>query len=214
MTSWSFDDHKGYLKRQGFLDMRRIISVSILMLSVFFNFSAFAEDAEELKGLAIVKDAGHLMIGGRQVALWGISPLAGDQQCWREEHAWDCGEQATTALKHLTEGKILRCVEKVKKDGGIIAQCFRRKRGGTQEQDIAQYMVRHGWAMDADEESNWQYEEDQEHARIKRNGIWTSRFQTPEDWSEGVQRYIEYDAAPKMDAPHKDGDNDIDDKAE
>ncbi|MDD5587371.1 MAG: hypothetical protein PHY92_10545, partial [Alphaproteobacteria bacterium] len=52
--------------------------------------------------------------------------------------------------------------------------------------------VKRGWALNQDEESEGLYAPDQDEAHFKRHGIWTSRFQTPEDWRDGVQRFVDH----------------------
>lgn len=156
-----------------------------------------AAETKEISGVPIVQDASSLMLDGKRIYLWGIEPLANDQQCWMGERAWHCGEQASIALKHFAEGHRVRCVIKtyVASDA-LLAQCFRQGRG--KETDIAAYMVSHGWALDRPALSGGLYEEAQDKAEDEENGAWTSRFQTPEDWQEGVQRFVgeESDEAP------------------
>ncbi len=155
-----------------------------------------AGEAGELFGSPVVLDSGLIMLDGHQVALWGIETLADDQQCWQEDRAWDCGEQAATALKHFVQGQLVKCQVKGELgDSGISAQCFRVR--GDKVSDIARYLVVHGWAMDEEGCSGGMYALDQERARRERRGIWTSRFQTAADWREGVQRFVEYELEPE-----------------
>jgi len=176
----------------------KFTSVLLLLSAIAFLAipSARAEPPNEIFGTPVVQDQGFLMLQGRQIALWGIDTLAEDQQCWKEERAWRCGEQAASTLKHYAEGQLVTCEVKSDLGGGrISAQCFRDKSG--KAHDIARYLVRQGWAMDQTETSGGFYKQEQEEARLRRRGIWTSRFQTAADWRDGVQRYVEYEEAPE-----------------
>lgn len=146
---------------------------------------------QELNGIPFVVDSHTIMLGGRTVTLWGLSPLASDQQCWRGPMAWSCGEQATIALKHFIEDRPLSCRIKTFRAPPDFssAQCFRQKRGNAI--DIASYLVQRGWAMDAPTASGGLYANDQDDARAKQRGIWCGKFQTDSDWREGTQRFID-----------------------
>jgi len=161
---------------------------------------ALAADTPEFSGTPVLLPSGVLMIDGRDVTLWGIDGLAGDQQCWHEDRAWDCGEQALIALRHHLTGRPVRCVTKSSSGADKVnAQCFRQKDG--KEDDLARYLVAEGWARDRSEDSKGLYASDQDGAIRDHRGIWTSRFQTAEDWKNGVPHYVEYKMAPPKPSP-------------
>lgn len=140
----------------------------------------------------MVQDAGSLMLAGKRIYLWGIETLANDQKCWLRETAWSCGEEAALALKHFAESVPLRCVVKeILENKAAKAQCFRVR--GDKEIDLGHYMVAQGWALDAPSVSAGLYTKDEEKARVNQNGIWSSRFQTPTDWQEGIQKFLNDD---------------------
>ncbi len=163
------------------------VTIGITSLSL----ESYAEKpSAALVGTPVVRDSSVMMLGGRSFSLWGVMPLAGDQKCWNEKSSWDCGEQATIALKHFAENGYLEChIMDEPVEGRLKAQCFRKK--GDKSIDVAQFMVRHGWAMDDAETSGGQYAKDQEEAVRKKRGIWGSRFQTAEDWRAGIQKFVE-----------------------
>jgi len=172
-------------------------------IAVFLGMSGLAtpagaeDEKDEISGFAFVKDCGLLTIGGRDVALWGIVMPDPDQLCWNAGISWPCGEQALLALKHFAEEKFVTCQIVAETGGGKpAARCFRRK--GPVEHDVAGFLVLHGWAIaDLEEEDENPYMEEENHARLKKRGLWSGRFQTPEDWREGVQRFVGEDEEPE-----------------
>jgi len=153
-----------------------------------------ASDPTEFTGAPAVLPSGIIMIEGHDVTLWGIDQLASDQECWHESRAWDCGEQALIALRHHLAGHQVRCVVKSGSGAGPLnAQCFCKT--GDKEDDIARFLVIQGWARDQHDVTNGLYASDENSARQSRRGIWTSRFQTADDWKNGVTRYVEYQSA-------------------
>lgn len=173
-----------------------------LFCLAFTSHSHASDDPASLEGAPIVLDASTFMLCGATVRLWGVVALAADQQCWQEELAWSCGEQSTLAFKHFVENQTVICdIKENLGSGKLVGQCFRKK--GQQSTDIARFLVRHGWAMDFPEQSDGYYAEDQERARAKRRGIWTSRFQTADDWRKGVHRYVNYPSESESPASAK-----------
>jgi len=184
------------------MTMKYVVVCLLSLIVVLGVMPAHAADSNELFGTPVVLDSGLMMLDGRQVSLWGIETLAEDQKCWQADRAWDCGEQATIVLKHFIEGQLVKCQTKdVLGDGGIGAQCFRIR--GDKTNDIARYMIMQGWAMDDEETSGGLYEQDEDVARQQRRGIWTSRFQTAEDWRDGIQEFVEYDMIPEAELAPK-----------
>jgi endonuclease YncB( thermonuclease family) len=175
--------------------MMPVFRLSPIVFVCLLGTSALAQSANEFTGTAAFLPSGDLMIEGRNVTLWGIDSLAPDQQCWHEDRAWDCGEESIMALRHHLADHPVRCAVKSDPGGGkVIAQCFSKESG--KEKDVARYLVIEGWARDKADASGGLYAQDQETARQKRRGVWTSRFQTAEDWKNGVQNYVQYQMAP------------------
>lgn len=147
-----------------------------------------AEEAPEqiIAGIPVVEDGGLMIVAGQKIRLWGIDALDTDQHCWQGGTAWDCGRQATDALRHLVEGRMIDCHFRAKAEDDIpLAQCFKQKHH--HKGDIARHLVRHGWAMNGAENA---YPNAETKAKEENLGIWSSRFQTAEDWREGVQRFV------------------------
>ncbi len=166
----------------------------LLALLCLLGGESHAADPGEIEGIPAVLPSGNIMVGGHKVTLWGIDALANDQKCWHDDRAWNCGEQALISLKHYVNGFDVRCYIKSDEDSAVpAAQCFRMT--GDKPEDIAGYMVDHGWARDKNDMSDSLYADDEDEALQSRRGIWTSRFQTAEDWKNGIPNYVQYKEA-------------------
>ncbi len=179
---------------------KHIFLLQLLIALLCLNAKTLlAEDMGKLSGNVVVLESGVMMLGGHNIILWGIDPLANDQQCWQNKRAWPCGEQARLALNHYLENRLIQCNVKSKLSniggGKFSAQCFRTK--DHKQADIARYLVHEGWARDNHDVSDGLYAPDEEDARLHRRGIWTSRFQTAQDWTDGIPRYVEYKQTPE-----------------
>lgn len=144
---------------------------------------------EIASGVPVVEEPGILLIGGQKIQLWGIDTLAPDQRCWQGKDSWSCGEESVSVLRHFVQGRQVECRILQKPDASpLVAQCFRKK--GAERRDIAHFLVSHGWAMDRGEASGGAYFEAENEAQEDKRGIWSSKFQTPEDWRLGIQRFV------------------------
>lgn len=160
-----------------------------------------AADPNRLTGVPIVQQSGLMIVSGLRIALWGIDTLAPDQQCWQGDAAWPCGEQATTALRHYVDGRMVECQIQHHVEGApAVAKCFRMKE--RVKKDIAEHMVSHGWALDKGEVSGGAYYAAEEEAVKEKRGVWIGRFQTAQDWREGIQRFV---GEPAPDAKDDEG---------
>jgi len=176
---------------------RHIIALAFLLAVGFGQALAeepeTAEDSDEIiSGVPVVESSNLLTLDGKKISLWGVSPLAPDQQCWQNGTAWDCGEQATLVLRHFVESRTIEChVREKQGDNPIIAQCFRH--GQTHgKRDIAKQLIQTGWALSGKANSLLAppYLEEENKAHAEKSGIWGSHFQTAEDWEQGVQRFV------------------------
>lgn len=143
-----------------------------------------------LSGVAVVEDSGILRVNGQRVALWGIDMLTSDQKCWQGETSWCCGEEALMALKHYAGGRLVHCDIKAPADASspALATCYRSKAGN--KIDIAEYLVKQGWALERGVASGGLYYDVERTAQSHKRGAWAGRFQTAQDWKDGVQRFV------------------------
>lgn len=170
---------------------------------VYASPPSFAKEelADMLVGVPYVQGSGSLAIHGREVSLWGTERLAPDQQCWQAETAWPCGEYAAMALKHLVQGRMVECVVKEKAVDQLPAQAVCSLQKGQEKKDIAEQLIFQGWAMARKNIGENPYQKAEDDAHENRRGVWSSKFQSAEDWREGIQRFIGEDDTAPSDTP-------------
>lgn len=125
-----------------------------------------------------VKDGDSFVLGTREIRLWGIDAVELHQFCWQDGREYPCGQQARKYLVSLIDPDELDCQEKprAEKESRTVAQCF------VAGYDLADLMVRGGWAVDYKYFSHGFYAAAQDQARISEKGIWAGTFQTPREW--------------------------------
>jgi endonuclease YncB( thermonuclease family) len=132
-----------------------------------------------ITGIARVVDGDSLVINQTRLRLHGIDAPESNQQCIRDNKAWPCGKEATSALLEIVEGARLNCAvldrDRYKR---LIVRC------AVGEIDLGEYLVRLGLAM-----AYTQYSEDyvqaEAFARKRRAGIWSGEFAEPWLWRRG-----------------------------
>ncbi|MGE3624271.1 MAG: hypothetical protein AB7H77_10440, partial [Bdellovibrionales bacterium] len=62
----------------------RIVPLLITGIIIGVSGAAQASETAELSGIPALLPSGLIMVEGRDVALWGIDPLANDQECWHD----------------------------------------------------------------------------------------------------------------------------------
>lgn len=133
-----------------------------------------------LGGGARVIDGDTLDVDGKKVRLHGIDAPESRQTCRRGFRAWACGDDAKRALERLIGVSGVKCEERSKdRYGRSVANC----RVG--RHDINAWMVRNGWAVAYRQYGGGAYAADEAVARIRKAGIWSSRFVMPWDWRKG-----------------------------
>jgi endonuclease YncB( thermonuclease family) len=169
---------------------------------ILFGFLAFLSlpiesswGNDTIEGVPTVIDSSTLSINGRLIRLWGVEGLLGEQKCWKDETPWACGEYGREMLKHYIGERQIQCTRKAHlPEGHCTAVCIRTDNGVAE--DVGNYIISIGWALDKPAESGGQYGVAQEEARMKRRGVWESVFQKPSDWISGRERFMNYDMAP------------------
>lgn len=141
-------------------------------------------DPEAEKGPLIVLrrpqvvSAGILSGNGLTLRLAHVSPLAPEATCSTEDgSSWPCGARARTALRAVVRIYALTC-HRLEDLGPreVLASC---KRG---DLDLGRWLVRHGWALPADEAPE-DFAELAEEARLAAAGQWR-RSWTPLDGAD------------------------------
>lgn len=125
-----------------------------------------------------VKDGDSFVFGAQEIRLWGIDAVELHQFCLKDGLEYPCGRRAREYLVSLIDPDELRCEEKprVKSETRIVAQCF------VAAGDLADLIVRAGWAIDYEYFSHGFYKAAQNQAQIGKKGLWAGTFQTPREW--------------------------------
>lgn len=127
-------------------------------------------------GLGQAKDGDSLMVGSREVRLFGIDAPEWDQPCTRAGKPWACGQDAADQLSKLVTGRQVSCVPvNTDEHGRAVARC---SVGST---DVNRAMVSSGYAT-AYRHYSTDYVSAEESAKAAKRGLWAGRFQKPSDY--------------------------------
>ena len=149
-----------------------------LLLLVQTALAAGPVLAQSACGEAQALDGDSLVVGGRQVRLFGIDAPEFDQQCQKDGSNWPCGEAAKAQLAALVAGQRVECRgQGVDQHNRILAVCTA---GG---ESLNQVMVEQGWAV-AYQQFSDAYVSAQLYAKTNRLGIWSSTFTMPSDFRQ------------------------------
>ena len=164
-----------------------VIIIALSWAGAFITPSASAEN--DLYGVPRVVDGDTLVVHGKRIRVHGIDAPESSQQCQSDAGLWNCGTEATQALKDFIKGQAVRCLaQDTDRYGRIIARCFARGSGGD---DVGRRMVREGWALSYRQYSR-DYVDEERIAQAQRRGIWRGKFVKPWDWRRGER------LAPKL----------------
>ena len=130
---------------------------------------------EELAGKASVHDGDTVTLHGTSIRLNGIDAPEAEQLCRGDDSLpYPCGQIATKALSEFLAGRDLNCVDLDDRSfARTIAVC---SLGNT---DIADWMVRNGYALDWPKYSKGGYAAAQAEAKLNGRGMWAGSFVEP-----------------------------------
>lgn len=149
-----------------------------LLFLVQAALAASPVQAQSTFGEAQALDGDSLVVGGKQVRLFGIDAPEFDQQCQKDGSNWPCGEAAKAQLAELVAGQRVECRgQGVDQHNRILAVCTA---GG---ESLNQAMVEQGWAV-AYQQFSDAYVSAQLYAKTNRLGIWSSTFTMPSDFRQ------------------------------
>ena len=118
--------------------LRRLFS-PVLLFCIVGCDQAAAQSA--FSGVGRSKDGDFLMVGDREIRLFGIDAPEWDQTCKRGGKEWACGQEAAEQLSKLATGRELSCVAiNTDEHGRTVAQC------ASGSVDLNQAMVASGYA--------------------------------------------------------------------
>ena len=147
----------------------------------------------DVSGPARVVDGDTIEVSGSRIRLHGIDAPESGQLCCAGGRAWQCGQQATGALKDRIDGRSVDCEERDRdRYGRIVALC---RAGGS---DLGAWLVAHGWAL-AYHRYSVAYVSDEASAKASRRGLWRGAFVAPWDWRAGERL-----PSACLDAPRED----------
>ncbi|MEC7761595.1 MAG: thermonuclease family protein [Pseudomonadota bacterium] len=152
--------------------------ITLCVLVAFPALSAAAQVAE-------VVDGDTIRVGEVTYRIEGIDAPEHGQKCG----TWSCGNDATTAMSKLVQGKRVECVgESLDDYGRVLARCH------VDGADFGATLISAGLAWAFTKYSDTYVDEENE-ARQRGVGIWSGSFQTP--WGYRAERWeVEAQVAP------------------
>jgi len=143
---------------------------SILILLSLPNLSVSAEKI--IIGKARVIDGDTIKINGKKIRLFGIDAPEKNQICSKNSNSYNCGLTSTKFLKEIIKNEKIECTYKnLDRYGRILGICG----------DINGKMVEFGHAV-AYVRYSKKYLSLQKKAKNEKRGIWSGKFDMPEDW--------------------------------
>jgi endonuclease YncB( thermonuclease family) len=130
-----------------------------------------------------VVDGDGVEIDQVKVRLFGADAPEIEQYCERRDGSrWRCGQYATVALDRIAGGKDVSCVLREKdRYGRQIGVCK------VEGRDLAQELVREGWAL-AYRRYSTDYVPEEQAAQRAKAGIWAGRFEAPWAYRERMRQ--------------------------
>lgn len=156
-----------------------MLRIALGLVSVAAVFAPLAAPAAENPTIRVI-DGDGFELAGERIRLWGIDAPELRQECSKDGVRYACGEIARDNLDLLLAGQAVACVEKDRdRYGRTVALCTV---GG---EDVAGWMVRHGWALDWPRYSGGRYSVQQAKAEAEGLGLWAGFFAVPWEWRNG-----------------------------
>lgn len=124
-----------------------------------------------ITGTAAVVDGSSLDIKSNRMRIWGVDTPERGAWCYSNGRRWKPMDDSTAALRRCLEGKTVTCrVQKVERSW------FRRRHTAEcwtdDGMDVAECMIRAGWATDYSCYSDGHYRDLETEAKNKGLGLW------------------------------------------
>lgn len=150
------------------------------VLPALLLFAATPALAGPFSGIGRSIDGDSLMVGEREVRLFGIDAPEFNQTCTRVGAAWPCGSTAADQLSKLVTGKLVSCVSMgADKYGRTLARCT------AGFSDLNRAMVASGYALAFFRRYSMDYISAEQSAKASKRGIWSGEFQLPSEVRNG-----------------------------
>lgn len=150
-----------------------VLNVLLVLATASIPTIAPAASGEVFWGTARAKDGDSLVVGSREVRLFGVDAPEFDQTCKRAGTSWQCGTEAAQKLAALVTGREVRCVSSgADQYGRTLATCT------VGQVDVNRTMVASGFAV-AFRRYSSNYVSAEESAKVNRRGLWSGEFQMP-----------------------------------
>ena len=154
-------------------------SGALFAAALFGSSSSLAQSLRPdyvFRGLGRAKDGDSLVVGSREVRLFGIDAPEFDQTCRRTGGSWACGSEAAGRLAQLVTGRDVRCVRvSIDQYQRAVSRCT----VGTT--DINRAMVESGYATAYRRYSD-DYVAAEGFAKAAKRGLWSGTFEAPRDY--------------------------------
>src|SRR5688500_1831272 len=89
---------------------RRILAALACLTGTCCGSQSSAAVASPFYGIGKAIDGDSLLVGNREVRLFGIDAPEFSQTCKRAGQDWPCGSQSADQLSKLVTGKDVRCI--------------------------------------------------------------------------------------------------------
>lgn len=163
------------------MNLRRLppwIFIGLVLIGVVvWNFYFDREPRVDKDGRGIVvQDGDSFVIQQTAIRLDGIDAPELKQNCYSADGSiWRCGGEARNQLTKMLHKGDVKCEPRAKdRYGRTIAKCSARD-----VQDIAEALVRNGWAINAARLGEGMYAAAEQEARDAKRGIWQGKFERP-----------------------------------
>jgi endonuclease YncB( thermonuclease family) len=143
---------------------------------------AMAASGGDLTGRATVIDGDTIELNGQRIHLFGIDAPERDQTCAWDGGKYGCGQYAFGVLSSIVVEGQISCEQRgAERHGPIIAVCR------IDDFDVGALLVKHGWAL-ADRDKSLDYVDEEEEAKVAKQGLWEGTFMAPWKWREIIYR--------------------------
>ncbi|MBR0974325.1 thermonuclease family protein [Bradyrhizobium japonicum] len=154
-----------------------ILRILTPLLAIYLSLPALTSPARAtgLVGQASIIDGDTLEIHGTRIRLWGIDAPESSQLCrGADSLPYRCGAKAATELAALVIDRPVSCnTMSIDRYGRTVALCT------VSGLDLADWLVRHGLALDWRRYSQGHYAGAQDEAQRRSVGIWSGSFVEP-----------------------------------